>query len=456
MRLLLFLLLPFAALTSAASIPWESDFQAARERASSENKVLFCALNMDGEKANDRIADDVYTDKEVVALSEFTVNLLGSRFEHGDKCKRFDGLACADHQKIEMSIRGEILGAAAGVSVVAPQHIFVGPDGKVLLSVPYEITARELQWCLVTAILKVDPAAKVSMPAKARAPKRLIQSGVLPTGGGDASISPLSEEEVEATIEAIRNGMRAEDRSNAMLRLLATDDEAAIEFIDVELGGVKLQRRKPLLVRIVRAMGAVSPPSFAPTLERFLKFPDSEIRMEAVAALEQIGAPKMVKELRSVYGKEDSARVAAQMVRAIGIIGAEDKSARSVVIKAAGDKKDDELAANALFALGLHASDKKAWETIEAGLTHESPRRRQAAALGLALGRASERSDTLQALREAESDDEVAATFDAVLAVLAGGPISGLAETAAKITGSEIPRPRFFGGQTGAEEAPSE
>jgi hypothetical protein len=456
MRLLLFLLLPLTALTGAVSISWESDFQAARERATSEGKVLFCALNMDGEKANDRIAEDVYTDKDVVALSTLTVNLLGSRFEHGEKCKRFDGLACTDHQQIEKSIRGVILDAEAGADIVAPQHIFVGPDGKVLLSVPYEITARELQWCLVTAILKVDPEAKVKMPAKARAPKRLIQAGVLSPGGGDASITPLSEDEVESTIEAIRNGMRAEERSNAMLRLVATDDEAAIEFIDIELGGVKLQRRKPLLVRIIRAMGAVSPPSFAPTLERFLKYPDSQIRMEAVAALEQIGDTKMVKDLRSVYGKEDSARVAAQMIRAIGIIGVEDKSARSAVIKAASDKKDDELASNALFALGLHASDKKAWAAIEEGLSHESPRRRQAAALGLALGRASDHLEALKALREAETDEEVAATFDAVLAVLAGGPISGLADTAAKITGSEIPRPRFFGGQTGAEQAPSE
>jgi HEAT repeat protein len=456
MRLLLFLLLPLAALSGAASITWETDFQAARERAASEGKVLFCALNMDGEKANDRIAEDVYTDKNVVALSAMTINLLGSRFEHGGKCKRFDGTACADHQQIEKSIRGVVLDAEAGVDIVAPQHIFVGPDGKVLLSVPYEITARELQWCLVTAILKVDPDAKVRMPAKARAPKRLIQAGVLAPGGGDASITPLSEDDVESTIEAIRNGMRAEERSNAMLRLVATDDEAAIEFINIELGGVKLQRRKPLLVRIMRAMGAVSPPSFGPTLERFLKFPDSQIRMEAAAALEQIGAPKMVKELRAVYGKEDSARVAAQLIRAIGIVGAEDKSARSVVIKAAGNKKDEELAANALFALGLHASDKKAWAAIEAGLTHESPRRRQAAALGLALGRVSDRIDNLKALRVAETDEEVAATFDAVLAVLAGGPISGLADTAAKITGSDIPRPRFFGGQTGAEEAPSE
>ena len=138
------------------------------------------------------------------------------------------------------------------------------------------------------------------------------------------------------------------------------------------------------------------------------------------------------------------------------IIGADDKSARSAVIKAAKDKKDDVLAANALFALGLHASDKKAWAEIETGLSHSSARRRQAAALGLALGRASDRIEAVKAAREAEQDEEVQATLDAVLTVLEGGPITGLAEIAAKVTDSEIPRPRFFGGQTGAEEAPSE
>ena len=455
MRLLLPLLLPLFAAVGAADITWETDFEAARERAKAENKVLFCALNMDGEKANDRMAEDVYSDKEVIALTQHTVNLIGSRFEHGGKCKRFAGVACADHQQMEKHIRADILQVTPQTDLVAPQHIFADADGKILLSVPYEISARELQWCLVTAMLKADPEADVKMPDKARAPRRLIQDGIL-SGEGDATITPLSEDEVEATIEAIRNGMRAGERAEAMLRLLATDDKTAVEFVDVELGDVRIQRRKPLLVRMIRAMGAVSPQSFGPTLERFLKFPDTEVRLEAVAALEQIGYEKIVKELRSVYGKEGSARVRAQMIRAIGIIGADDKSARSAVIKAAKDKKDDVLAANALFALGLHASDKKAWAEIEAGLSHSNARRRQAAALGLALGRASDRIEAVQAARKTEQDEEVQATFDAVLAVLEGGPISGLADIAAKVTDSEIPRPRFFGGQTGAEEAPSE
>ena len=32
-------------------------------------------------------------------------------------------------------------------AVIAPQHVFLGGDGSVLLSVPYEVSSLELQWC---------------------------------------------------------------------------------------------------------------------------------------------------------------------------------------------------------------------------------------------------------------------------------------------------------------------
>lgn len=455
MRLLL-LLLPALLAASSASITWEADYDAAFERAANENKVIFVALNMDGEAANDRLAEDVYHEKLIVELSQHTVNLIGSRFEHGAKCKRFDGVQCADHQSHDKRIRAEILKASPDTSVVAPQHLFVQADGTVLLSVPYEVRAKELAWCFVTAINKANPEAKMAMPSGAKAPRRLIQDGVLEPGTGDAAISPLSSEEVEALIEEIRNGMRAGERAQAMLRLIATDDERVIEYLKVELGDVRLQRRAGAFKRVIRAMGAVSPASFAPLVEDFLKHPDDEIRMEAVVALEQLGNPKSAKELRSVVKKEDSAAIRAQMMRAIGIVGAEDKSARSTVMKAAKDKKDEELAANALFALGMHAADDKVWAQLEESLQEGSARLKQAAALGLALGRSTAHLERLRDLRKAEADKSVAATYDAVLAVLEGGPIAGLAEAVAEVTGNDIPRPRFFGGQTGAEDAPSE
>ena len=129
--------------TPVAGISWSGDWDAAFEQARGESKVVLLAINMDGEKANDRMAEDVYSDKEVIALTQQTVNLIGSRFEHGGKCKRFSGVECTDHQQMEKHIRADILQVTPQTDLVAPQHIFADAEGKILLSVPYEISARE-------------------------------------------------------------------------------------------------------------------------------------------------------------------------------------------------------------------------------------------------------------------------------------------------------------------------
>ena len=68
--------------TAGAQIAWEADFEAAKQRAAAERKVLFIAINMDGEKANQTLATKTYTEAEVVALSKETVNLIASKYDH--------------------------------------------------------------------------------------------------------------------------------------------------------------------------------------------------------------------------------------------------------------------------------------------------------------------------------------------------------------------------------------
>ena len=48
--------------TAGADIPWEGDWAVANERSTKENRVLFLAVNMDGERANDRLAEKVVAD----------------------------------------------------------------------------------------------------------------------------------------------------------------------------------------------------------------------------------------------------------------------------------------------------------------------------------------------------------------------------------------------------------
>ena len=67
----------FAAPTASTgkAIEWSPSYQEALELAAKEARVIFIAVNMDGERANDRMADQVYGDRTIVALSESSVNM---------------------------------------------------------------------------------------------------------------------------------------------------------------------------------------------------------------------------------------------------------------------------------------------------------------------------------------------------------------------------------------------
>ena len=166
-----------ASVATRGGIPWEEDWAAARARALEEGRVLFVAANMDGERANDRMAEDVYREKAVVA-SRANRALVASAFAHGKGTCRSSGPSCEHHQRVDIRAREEVLPADADGAVVTPQHVFLAPDGTVLLSVEYEITADELEWCLGEALRKLDPDAEVKLSGGARPPKRLVVDGV--------------------------------------------------------------------------------------------------------------------------------------------------------------------------------------------------------------------------------------------------------------------------------------
>ncbi len=129
--------------TAADSIAWEPQREAALARARAERRVVFVAVNMDGERACDRLAEKVYRDKTIVALASATVNLIASQPSHtaGDKaCARFGTIPCTAHQTVDKWVRKEVLVPDAEGYVVAPQHVFLDSKGAVILSVPYDVT----------------------------------------------------------------------------------------------------------------------------------------------------------------------------------------------------------------------------------------------------------------------------------------------------------------------------
>ena len=113
-----------SALGGAAGIDWTATFEGALERAAAEERVVFIAVNMDGERANERMVDKVYGDRDIQRLASETVNLIASADRHrkSGKCPRFGCADCDEHRFVDIAVREQVLKPSATGAVIAPQH----------------------------------------------------------------------------------------------------------------------------------------------------------------------------------------------------------------------------------------------------------------------------------------------------------------------------------------------
>ena len=190
---------------SAADIQWSPSLDAALEAAAAEEQVIFIAVNMDGERANDQMAKKVYKDRKIKDLAEGTVNLIASADRHrkSGKCPRFGCESCEQHRFVDISVREEILKPSATGAVIAPQHVFCAPDGSVLLSVPYEVSVSELEWCFHEAVAILGGVEPSARKHPGRRPRRLIVGDVPQLGGGSG---PVTREEALELIVTLKKG----------------------------------------------------------------------------------------------------------------------------------------------------------------------------------------------------------------------------------------------------------
>lgn len=457
---------------TAGDITWEGDWAAAKARSASETKVLFLAVNMDGERANDRLANKVYHDKRVVELAEFTVPVIASAHEHsGRTCKRFGTVECSQHQSIDIRVREELLPKDEGGFVVAPQHVFLGPSGEVLLSVPYEINAAELEWCLVEAIRRVDPESKIQASAKARAPKRLVDGGMAPIVGGD-NTSPATLEEVLELMEQVRQG-RVKDREAALRRIMTADEEEARKFISQELrapgwgrgaggggrggrggggggGGGGTDRNEAgngpwaQQEKLIRTIGRLSPSSWWVIIEEFALSKDEDLRSECIAALEQLQAPESVKLIQSGLRKEKDERLEGNWLRALASCAPSDTKVASKILKLAKKDKSPAVQTQAILALGWLAPSEQRTELLSELLEGDEPDMAEAAALAAGLSREEVLKQMLEG-HAGKAEGDIKAALEASLSVWEKGSLEPLGPLIRAAMNDDVPRERFFG-----------
>ncbi len=443
------LLLAARAPGAGDAISWQPEADAALALAASEHRALFIAVNMDGERANDQMVEVHYRDPMICKLAQKTVNLFASRFDHGSgeaPCPRCGVIPCARHMEVERAVRGKWVAEAADGTVVAPQHVFVDPTGKVILSVPYQVTVGELEWCFVTAIRKLDPEFPWTLSQKARAPRRLVMEGVAPSEG-PAQPLPPDKKELAETFERLRTTGRGEagrDTLQDVLRLLLSEDKKAIEYVEswmnsrwIGFGGAGR------LTQVIHAIGRTSPPVWWEVVEPFLGDHRLEVRREAAVALEQLAEPKSLGALTKQWKKEKELDAQKELIRAIAAVGCADPKAIKLATEQARKADEKVLRVNALIGCAALEDRETVLALLRESLADELGAVRAAAGYVIAVRREEELRKPLEDVALMETDAAVKEALERALEVLAGGKESQLRPILAKFAESDIPRDRL-------------
>ncbi len=463
---------------SVADIRWSPSFEDALETAASEEKVIFIAVNMDGERANDQMVEKVYKDRDIKGLAAETVNLIASADRHrkSGKCPRFGCESCEQHRFVDIAVREEVLKPSATGAVIAPQHVFCAPDGSVILSVPYGISVSELEWCFHEAAAiqgGIEPSDR-SHPG--RRPRRLIVGDVSQIGGGTG---PLTRDDALELIATLKKGGNGGEQREMIRRLATSDEVEAREYVLSVLraggggggrgggrggrggggsgrGGNSDRERGQLL----RWIGEQSPASYWEVCIEFADSGADEVKQEAIVALEQLGAEDslsvLMKALRRSGSEPDRQK---NVLRAIGSVARDDRKARTALLKASVDRKQPLIRANALVALGWLDADEDVTErlmaaalpSVHGGLAkveaeEVTEEERLGAIVAMGISRQPEWKPLLEKLAAAEDEEPgLKEAAEASLGVLAGEPYARLRSYLETAGSDEIPRERLFG-----------
>lgn len=473
------LLLVAAAGATTAVVPlggiqWEDSFDLALERADAEGKVVFIAVNMDGEAANERAVKSVYTDRALTALTGHTANVIASADRHSRSgaCKRFGCISCDVHQEADIEVRERILKPDATGAVIAPQHVFLSPAGDVLLSVPYEVSAKELAWCFGEAFERAGVTDAPDVPAGARRPRRLIIGDVASLGRRNRA--PLTKEAVEELIALLRKGTERSDRNSMIQHLATADEDEAREYVLSLLrsgggrggggrrggggGGGGRNGSERERAALLRWIGTASPVSYAEVVEPFIDAGTVDARSEAIVALEQLASEDSVKALLGALKKAKDETIEKNLLRAIGACGPGDRKVRSALLKASEDVKNPLARQNALLALGWAENDEGVSERLRQAVLPEEfakkskigPDRiteleREAAVVAMGISRDEAWTEMLTRIREDEEEpQELRDAASASLEVIAGGEYRLLRDALMRAGSDEIPRDRLF------------
>lgn len=397
-------------------ISWQVDFDKAMETAKAEKRIVFVAINMEGERANDEAVQVHYKDSRLLSLSKFTINLFATA-DKNEKRKRFSGLTYDQANKIEIKVREQFLQIPENTDVVSPQHLFISPEGKVLLSVPYAITVGELEWMFVEALKKNDPEFKWTLDGRARAPMRLKYGYAIPKPIGAKA---PTKEEVDKILADLRKGkVRFRDMAEKMNIVIRSDSEDAIKYVQGFIGSRWMQDGRR--ITLFESIGKYSPSPWYVVVEPFLGYEDDDVRKAAIVATGRLGEKKCLKSVKKQFKKEKVAALQGRCLRAMARLGPKDRTVMNAIKKVLkSTKASEELRMNAVVAAGLLEDRKMVTELLGKALGDPSAKIRSTAAYAIGIRRDKVLLPNLNMVLQQEKDQSVKTWIEAAVKAIDG------------------------------------
>jgi len=324
---------PAAAQQAGVQPAWAESIEAGLAVAKAKGQALMVALNMDKERGNQQMVDEVYTSAEFHEAAKHCVVAVASLFQHSKGrpgsaavCARFGTVTCAQHQAIEKIVRHDWLGRGPKDDVESPRHIFVSPEGKILFQRVWTVDAPTL-------------AALMKRASELCTPERLAKWDTL-----DGRIERAAD-----PIAAVREAALAE--------LVAANDPA----IDERL--VKLAKTPTTAPGVAGAVYAAFVGAAAPERRKVgesgLADSRPEARLQVAHALEKIAPEESIAPLLAQAAKEKDDRARGEMYRALGVLGVvpkKDPRVEKLLLKAISTSGDG-ARAHAAVAIAPWASD---------------------------------------------------------------------------------------------------
>jgi hypothetical protein len=393
------------------TIPWTPGFAGALARAKEQRKVLFVAVHVPGERANEAMRE-LYLDFRFARLGAETVNVFASPAAK----PRVPGVTVEQQQADEKVVRERVLGRLPEEPLPAPHHAFLGPDGGVLSSAMGELTAGELEWMWADAIRRVRPDFAWDLSPAARAPRRFTLGRVARV---TAEPIPDADTVARAVDEVQQQRKGWAEALQHLPALLRSSDPVALRWVENEL------RRLPdsHLAGPLAKIGQLSPRSWWSIVAQYVDHRDDGVRLAAAVALEQLGEPKALPALVKQYRAETNEPVAGHLLRAMARCAPTDATVLQLVMRAIERDRAVRIRVHAAIAAAQLEERSTITRSLTRSLGDESAQVRAAAAYAIATRRDQALRQPLEQALAAEKDDFARQYLEPALAALRGADL---------------------------------